>query len=469
MIEENSSTQTGGLLDNHMLSVLEAMADGVWVCDSHPRLLWINSACEELNEIKRENVCGRTVDELLGQGNFDTDVTHQVLRSKKSVAIIQQVKSGRTLLVNGVPVFDDNGEVSLVVGSERDLTELNLLKNELDEKQQLNFRIHSELLALRLRDLKLKKIVATSPAMAQVMETVLRVADFDTTVLLNGASGSGKSMIAQVLHEGSTRREKPFLSLNCGAIPASLIEAELFGYAGGAFTGALPSGKTGLIEAANGGTLFLDEIDAFPLEMQVKLLTFLDTKSFIPVGDIKVKQVDVRLIIATNKDLAEKVEMGEFREDLWFRLSVVPIKIPSLQQRKEDLPVLINRIRDNLAERFGIRKKLDSDALEILQRYSYPGNVRELENILERAYVLCDSDFITAKDLPEGVKKVALPPRLHGDEPTTLAAALNDVEYSMLKKACSRFGRQVDIAGAMGVSQPTIARLLSKHSLKAAD
>lgn len=465
-MREIAEATAGGLISNQLLSVIEAMTDGVWVCDSNMTLLWINSACEELNEIKRENVCGRTVDELLGEGNFDTDVTHQVLKNKKSVAIIQQVKSGRTLLVNGVPVFDENGDVSLVVGSERDLTELNLLKNELEENLQINSRIHSELLALKLRDLKMKKIVAASEAMEQVMDTVFRVANFDTTVLLNGASGSGKSMMARVLHDGSARRDKPFLSLNCGAIPPTLVEAELFGYAGGAFTGALKSGKVGLIEAADGGTLFLDEIDAFPLEMQVKLLTFLDAKSFIRVGDTKVQQVDVRLIIATNKNLKEKVEAGEFREDLWFRLSVVPIKLPTLQERKEDLPVLISRVQEDLSEKFGIKKKLDQDAAEILTRYSFPGNVRELENILEHAYVLCDGDRISVKDLPENVKETALPSRVPINDSATLDTAIQEVEYDFLKKACHRYHRQIDVANAIGVSQPTVARLLRKHGIK---
>lgn len=454
------------MLQEQFMSVFEAMADGVWVCDAEPKLLWINSACEELNEIKREDVCGWSVNELLGRGNFDHDVTHRVLQSKKPVAIIQKVKSGRTLLVNGVPVFDEEGNVSLVVGSERDLTELNLLKSELEEKQQIHSRIHSELLAMKLRDLKSKEIIAVSEAMEQVMDTVFRVADFDTTVILNGPSGSGKSMIARVIHDGSPRREKAFLSLNCGAIPASLIEAELFGYVAGAFTGAQQKGKMGLIEAANGGTLFLDEIDAFPLEAQVKLLTFLDTNGFISVGDTRVRQVDVRLVVATNKNLKQLVDEGKFREDLWFRLNVVPIKMPSLTERRDDLPQLIYQFLEKLNERHGSTKKLENETVTLLGRYNFPGNVRELENILERAYVLSGNrDEINPSDLPEEVRLRIVPPRNMGEEPASLANAIDLAERDYLQRACERYTRQVDIAEALNVSQPTVQRLLKKHQL----
>ena len=279
-----------------MEQIFEAMADGVWVCDSTPTLLWINSACEELNNITREDVCGKTVEELLSSGNFDTDVTHRVLNGKKSIAIIQKVKSKRTLLVNGIPIFDDQGNVKYVVGSERDVTELNLLKEQLEQKQEFAKKIQSELLTMKMRELKVEEIISASESMERVMGTVLRVANFDTTVLLTGPSGSGKSMIAKLIHDGSSRRDKPFLILNCGAIPDSLAEAELFGYSDGAFTGAHKGGKMGLIEAADGGTLLLDEIDAFSLDVQVKLLTFLDTKSFFKVGSRQLQQVDVRLI-----------------------------------------------------------------------------------------------------------------------------------------------------------------------------
>jgi PAS domain S-box-containing protein len=446
--------------------IFEAMADGVWVCDSTPTLLWINSACEDLNSIKREDVCGKSVDELLSYGNFDTDVTHRVLNEKKPVAIIQKVKSKRTLLVNGIPIFDNQGDIKYVVGSERDVTELNLLKEQLEQKQEITKKIQSELLSMKMRDMKTDEIVSVSESMERVMDTALRVANFDTTVLLTGPSGSGKSMIAKLVHDGSSRRDKPFLILNCGAIPDALVEAELFGYTDGAFTGAQKGGKSGLIEAADGGTLLLDEIDAFSLDVQVKLLTFLDTKSYFKVGSRQVQQVDVRLVAATNSDLESKVEMGEFRADLWYRLNVVPIEVPSLADRPDDIIPLITYNLRLLSSRHGSKKSIDRHAMEILSRYSYPGNVRELENVLEHSYVLCQSDEISIADLPQSVLDRVNPVRSLQSTTTNLKQALEAVEREYLLSARQNHRTQSEIAASLGTSQPSVARLLRKHGFK---
>jgi PAS domain S-box-containing protein len=454
----------GANVPRQLEAVFEAMSDGVWVCDATPRLLWINSACEQLNDIRREEVCGKTVAELLGMGNFDHDVTRRVLREQHPVAINQKVKTGRTLLVNGVPVFDDDGEIAYVVGTERDLTELNVLRSELDRSHEISRRINSELLALKMKELKLTEIVAESEPMERVLDTALRVAAFDTTVLLTGPSGTGKSLIARVVHQSSNRRERPFLSLNCGAIPASLLEAELFGYADGAFTGAQRGGKPGLLEAAHGGTVFLDEIDAFQPDLQVKLLTVLDTQAFIRVGGTRVQHVDVRLIAATNRDLGALVEAGTFREDLWFRLNVVPIALPPLRERPADIPALADAMLKRLGERYGIARSLSPQAMDVLCRYEFPGNVRELQNILERSFVFSHAETIDFADLPAEVRAAFPRP---GEAPAeSLEQALVQVEREWLARACRRHRRQVDVAAELGVSQPTVARLLKKHGLK---
>ena len=255
------------------------------------------------------------------------------------------------------------------------------------------------------------------------------------------------------------------MTLNCGAIPPSLIEAQLFGYVGGAFTGAEKNGKPGLIETADGGSLFLDEIDSFPIEAQVKLLTFLDTQTFLRVGGTKVQEVDVRLICATNKNLTELVSQNLFREDLWFRLNVVPLSLPPLSDRRADIAPLIQSTLAKLAKRHRTKRRITPDAVEALNRYEFPGNVRELENVIERAFVLCEGDRIHITDLAPEIRRLASADRV-SLVASTLSEALAAVEHEWLLRACDRYSRQLDIAAELGVSQPTVMRLLKRHGLK---
>jgi transcriptional regulator with PAS, ATPase and Fis domain len=271
-------------------------------------------------------------------------------------------------------------------------------------------------------------------------------------------------MMARVIHDASARRERPFLSLNCGAFPTALLDAELFGYADGAFTGARRGGKIGLLEAANSGTLLLDEIDAFPVDVQVKLLTFLDTQTFMRVGDTKPRQVDVRLIAATNRNLPELVASGEFRKDLLFRLNVVPLDIPPLSARRIDIPELVRSQLDVLQRKYKVRRRMAQDALDALCRHDFPGNVRELQNVVERAFVMARSEEIALHDLVEEVR---------GSEPSdfrrtgeSFRDARNRAERSWLIAARDKHTRQADIAAELGVSQPTVARLLRKHGIQ---
>ncbi len=450
----------GFAIPKEIESILNAMTDGVWVCDNTPKLIWINRACEALNDIRREEVLGRRVAELRENRNFDHDVTSLVMKRKESVVINQKVRSGRTLLVNGVPVFDEAGEIAYVVGTERDLTELNELRSELNETKELTKKINRELLALNIKELRPSGVVVSSEAMERVLDTALKVAGFDSAVLLSGPSGTGKSLIAKLIHQASPRRSKPFMSLNAGAIPPTLIEAELFGYAGGAFTGAAKEGKPGLLQAADGGTLFLDEVGELPPEVQVKLLTFLDTQRFIPVGDTKVRSVDVRLITATNRDLAAMVGEGTFREDLWFRLNVVPLAIPPLKERRDDIAPLVHSYLADLSKKHGVSKTISRHALNLLHKYDFPGNVRELFNILERSFVLSEGMSIDQGDLPAELQALTGMADGYGG---SLKDALENFEGDFVRSAAAKCSRQVDLAARLGVSQPSVVRLLKKH------
>jgi two-component system response regulator AtoC len=247
-------------------------------------------------------------------------------------------------------------------------------------------------------------IIGSSPGIADLYAVLERVADTPTTVLITGESGTGKELVARALHEHSSRKDKPFIKVNCAAIPKELIESELFGYERGAFTGAVAS-KPGRFELANGGTLFLDEIGEIPIEMQVKLLRALQESEFERVGGIKTIRIDVRLVAATNRDLKKLIAAGTFREDLFYRLNVVPMRLPALRERATDIPLLVEHFLRKFNER--LKKSVggvEQDALDILCGYPWPGNIRELENVIERAVLFCDTQNLRAQDLPLEVK-----------------------------------------------------------------
>ena len=253
---------------------------------------------------------------------------------------LQTCKTGKQVLVTGNPVYDETGKVSLVVMNVRDLTELNQLRSQLQDSEQIRHRLNKSLSEHSGIAKILEEMVVRSPVMMQVLDRSTRVAGGGTPVFLQGPSGVGKSMLAKLIHQISPRKEGPFIKINCGAIPGALLESELFGYEKGAFTGADPAGKAGLVEAGNGGTQFLDEVTEISHNLQVKLLEIIEEKTYTRVGGIGPKSVDVRIIAASNRDLKQMIQRGEFREDLYFRLNVFPIAIPPLCRRTEDIPAL---------------------------------------------------------------------------------------------------------------------------------
>lgn len=289
-------------------------------------------------------------------------------------------------------------------------------------------------------------IIGQSPGIRAIYDIIGRVADTPTTVLITGESGTGKELVARALHENSSRRDKPFIKVNCAAIPRDLMESELFGYERGAFTGAVGS-KPGRFELASGGTLFLDEIGSIPVEMQVKLLRALQESEFERVGGIKTIRVDVRLVAATNSDLKKEIASGAFREDLYYRLNVVPIRLPSLREREEDIQLLAQ----HFVEKFNARLKkkverFDEETAKTLETYPWPGNIRELENVVERAVLFCDGGTIVASDLPpdvRGTEVTKLP--VDDSEPETEDAAAPGADglKEQVKAAMSRLERQL--------------------------
>lgn len=310
----------------------------------------------------------------------------------------------------------------------------------------------------------LGNIIGQSPAMQAVFERTRRAVRVTSTVLILGESGTGKELIARHIHFAGPRQKKPFVVVNCAAIPDNLIESELFGHVKGAFTGADTS-RAGKLEAAHGGTIFLDEIGDMALESQAKLLRVLQDGQVERVGSNEPRQVDVRTIVATNRDLRKAVDDGAFREDLYFRLEVLPITLPPLRERLEDLSLLVNHFRTKLAGKLGMpAPKVSSDVIEAFKRYRWPGNVRELENTLEQLFILCDKETLAPGDLPE---KFQGPAPESGDFSLPPGGiVLEDLEQALIRQALERTGGRIkDAAELLGLSYKTLQYRLKKHDI----
>lgn len=319
-------------------AIIDSSFDGLWISDGEGRVVRINKASEEINDIRAEQVLNRKMEDLVAEGLIDRSVTLEVLKRRAAVTMIQHLKNGKQVLVTGNPVFDKDGKISLVVVNDRDITELNKLRAELEESRALSHRYRRELSKAQWREDHFPDIVARSATMHRVFDTALRVAEVDSTVLIQGESGVGKGLVAKLIHRASKRKDGPFIRVDCGAIPEPLIESELFGYEPGAFTGALTKGKPGYFEMAEAGTLFLDEIGELPKNIQVKLLRFMEENEVVRIGGTKQKKIDTRIIAATHRDLGSMVQESSFRKDLFFRLNVVPLRVPPLRERPEDIP-----------------------------------------------------------------------------------------------------------------------------------
>jgi DNA-binding NtrC family response regulator len=308
-------------------------------------------------------------------------------------------------------------------------------------------------------------IIGSSDPLQKVFTVMEKVIPNKSNILITGESGTGKGLVAQAIHEAGPRKDKPFISINCGAIPENLLESELFGHKKGAFTSAVED-KKGLITMANSGTLFLDEIGELPSALQVKLLHIIQTKELTPVGDTRVISVDVRIIAATNADLMQRVKEGRFREDLYYRLNVIEIRMPALRERRDDIPVLIKHYLNIFAQETGKSiKDIDYEAMQSLLAYDWPGNVRELRNTIERATVLADGDVVTIHDLPDKFRTLDV----EGVSTSSLRQALDTFERDYIRRSLQESkGNKEAAAGKLGIDLATLYRKLKKLRIETA-
>jgi transcriptional regulator with PAS, ATPase and Fis domain len=441
--------------------VINCLPDGLWICDNKANVLRVNPISERLNMVKSEQVVGRNLQELIKEGYFSRSAALEVLKQKVPVAMLDELHGHKVILM-GIPEFDAAGEIARVVVTEREVGEI-LALNETLEAQEMSRDDGPDKL---IETVGSRRVIAKSPCMQKALRTAIRVASVDSTVLLLGESGVGKELFADIIYNYSQRNTKPFVKINCGAIPDSLIEAELFGYERGAFTSAHEKGKPGIFEVADGGIILLDEIGELTLAAQVKLLRFLEDSRVTRLGGTRSKMLNVRLLAGTHQDLRAMVERGAFRLDLFYRLNVVPIQIPPLRQRADCILPLLNYYLNYQAKRIGVRRRFAADALGALRSYQWPGNVRELANLCERLAVMTESELIRLSDLPPEVLGQAAPspaawPLGKG---LTLNQILEQTERAVLAEAKRRYGSQTLMGKAQGVNQSTIAKKMKKYS-----
>ncbi|MBW1680280.1 MAG: sigma 54-interacting transcriptional regulator [Deltaproteobacteria bacterium] len=450
-------------------AIIDSSYDGLYVTDGHANTLRVNRAYERISGIGAENLIGKNMKELVQRGFFDQSVSLEVLRTRKPVTIMQEVRGGKKVMVTGNPIFNDDGtEIMFVVTNVRDVSELDHLRKELEDSRQISEKYLSELRELRLYNLKSTEFIAESAPMRNILRTALKVAKVDATVLITGESGTGKGLLARMIHNHSDRARNPFIKINCGAIPEALLESELFGYETGAFTGAKSGGKPGLFEVADGGTIFLDEIGDLPFHLQVKLLSILEDMEVTRLGGTKPKTIDVRVLAASNRDLELLVRKRKFREDLFFRLNVIPIHIPPLRERREDIFPLIHSFLGRFNDHHGQKKTISAEALDLLMIYGYPGNIRELQNIIERLVVTSESDCIGFKDLPFYVSngKSDRPPSTHQPASLNLNQIVQSIEARLIEEAIARHHNTYAAARHLGVSQSTVVRKMQKYQIR---
>lgn len=450
-------------------AIIDSSSDGLFVCDGSGRILRVNPASQRINNATAEQLVGRAYLDAAEEGLVILpSAALEAIKSRDVVSLLQENRFGRKLISTATPVFDDAGKLIRVVVSERDITEADRLQRKLEEQQAIGDHFRHQVQEMQEEFLSSHPVIAKSPCMVKVLKQALRVSEVDSTVLILGESGVGKGLIADLIHKNSRRSDKPIIKINCGAIPETLIEAELFGYEKGAFTGATSS-KPGHLELAAEGTLFLDEIAELPLASQVKLLRFMEDGVVTRLGSTQSRKVDVRLLAATNRDLDQLVASGQFRTDLFYRLSVIPLLVPALRERKECLVALIRSYLDYFAERSNTSKKLSTEALDSLVRYPYPGNVRELMNICERMVVMSDTEMLDVSDLPRdvvaGTDRGVACEVSQWTEGAKMTQILEGVEKNVLSVAAKKYSKQQDIAEALGMSQPTVARKLRKYGI----
>jgi PAS domain S-box-containing protein len=440
-----------------LASLVDGAADGLLLLSSTGVILTANESAAQLLGLAGGALVDRRLDEVLAPDGWEPGFLAQVLSTGNIVSRVCDLRTGGKGLVSARATPAPPGGPAFVAVTLRDVTGVNALVRRLEGDRTPADARWSALRGSGASGPEVARVVAESGALRALTSRALEFARVDSPVLVVGETGTGKNLIARMIHRASKRASGPLREVNCGAIPAGLMESELFGYARGAFTGADARGKVGLVELAHQGTLLLDEIGDLPPPLQVKLLRFLEGGEIWPVGAAKPRPVDVRIVAATNANLTDMVAQGTFRKDLFYRLNVLVVHVPPLREHPDDIPPLIAMMLRTLHEKLGRRVQLSADALALLGRYPFPGNVRELWNVVERLVVCAKSELVDVPDLPVEIVEAALAAGGPAGA-ASLKELIKKLEAGIVRDALMRFGTQSKAAKHLGVGQATIAR-----------
>lgn len=428
-----------------LVLILDNIFGNVFVVNSDGRLIFQNKQSAEVLGFTRDQLLGKSVRELLEKGITKRSITEEALKKGETVVGLASNSNDLGLATISKPVFDQDDNLLMVVTYSQEMPLLDMFAETINRERQENIKYRQALEYLGSEKIRNKSIIISNPKMKEVYNTAEQVAKTNSTIIIYGESGAGKEVVTSFIHKHSLRSKEPLIPVNCAAIPRELMESEFFGYVRGAFTGANKEGKPGLFELANKGTLFLDEIAELPLNMQAKLLRVLETGEIIRLGSTgQPKKMDVRIIAATNKDLQKMVTDKLFREDLFYRLNVIPITIPPLRERKDELPLLANCFLDEYNRKYSLHKSFSPDLMEDFIRYRWPGNIRELRNVIERLALTSDSDILRQhigignEDVNRNEKKNEVSHAAFPDELYKLKEVIDAYEEEYIRYALKR-------------------------------
>jgi PAS domain S-box-containing protein len=461
------------IADNCLLSVGDNLIDGICVVNLQGQVVSVNKSYTQLTEHGEEELVGFYIRDLLMAGTIHTSITLSVIAEKRKTSVLCASPQGdKTYLVTGLPLFDKDGSLTGAMTILRDMTEITNIAQSLSQDEGPAAGDGGNFKLLSYEPTRQGRLIGENQKVRKLRELVQYIARNDSTVLLLGETGTGKEVVSSEIHELSARAKKPFIKINCGALPESLIESELFGYERGAFTGAQNKAKPGLFELADGGTLLLDEITDLPLPLQSKLLRVLQEREIRRLGGTRSIQVDVRIIAATNRDFHALIADGKFRADLYYRLNVVPIRLLPLRERRDDIPLFVRHFLSTFNAKYGMSKEIDAAGIAILKNYDWPGNVRELENTIERIVASVPEDRITRECVGELILEAAGMRREEaeargetGDAAPSLKRDLGSYERELLANALKTYGSTYKAAKVLGVSQSTVFRKASIYGL----